>query len=74
MRHFDVTRRGEMPGPARPGRPPGLSWPPGSPQRRPSAQDNKQTANDPQTAYIGGGIASDGTGVSIQISWPARSQ
>jgi len=33
-------------------------------------QENKQTANDPQTAYIGGGIASDGTGVSIQISRP----
>ncbi len=34
------------------------------------AQQNKQTANDAQTAYIGGGIATDGTGVTIQISRP----
>lgn len=34
------------------------------------AQINKQMANDPQTAYIGGGTASDGTAVSIQISRP----
>jgi hypothetical protein len=34
------------------------------------AQDNKQVANDPATAYIGGGVASDGTGVTIQISRP----
>lgn len=34
------------------------------------AKDNKQMANDPQTAYIGGGLAADGTGVTIQISRP----
>ena len=34
------------------------------------AQDNRRVANDPATAYIGGGIASDGTGVTIQISRP----
>jgi hypothetical protein len=34
------------------------------------AQLNKQSANDPATAYIGGGTASDGTGVTIQISRP----
>jgi len=34
------------------------------------AQDNRQMANDPATAYIGGGTASDGTGVTIQISRP----
>lgn len=34
------------------------------------AQDNKQMANDPSTAYIGGGIASDGTNVAIQINRP----
>jgi hypothetical protein len=34
------------------------------------AQSNRQMANDPSTAYIGGGIASDGTAVSIQISRP----
>jgi hypothetical protein len=33
-------------------------------------QSKRQMANDPSTAYIGGGIASDGTGVSIQISQP----
>ncbi len=31
---------------------------------------NKQMANDPATVYIGGGIASDGTSVTIQISRP----
>ena len=31
---------------------------------------NKQVANDPETAYIGGGLASDGTSVSIQIGRP----
>ncbi len=34
------------------------------------AQSNRQTANDPTTAYFGGGIASDGTVASIQISQP----
>jgi hypothetical protein len=34
------------------------------------AQENKQMANDAQTAYIGGGFASDGTSVSIQINRP----
>lgn len=34
------------------------------------AQENKQMANDPETAYIGGGLASDGTSVSIQINRP----
>lgn len=37
------------------------------------AQANKQMANDPATAYIGGGTASDGTGVTIQISRPGWS-
>lgn len=34
------------------------------------AQQNKQTANDIETAYIGGGIAEDGTVVSIQFNRP----
>ncbi len=34
------------------------------------AQENRQMANDVQTAYIGGGYATDGTGVTIQISRP----
>ena len=34
------------------------------------AQENRQMANDPQTAYIGGGLAADGTGVTFQISRP----
>jgi hypothetical protein len=34
------------------------------------AQQNKQMAGDPQTAYIGGGNTADGTGVTIQVSWP----
>jgi hypothetical protein len=31
---------------------------------------NKQMANDPETAYFGGGTASDGTQVSLQIGRP----
>ncbi len=37
------------------------------------AQENGQMANDPETAYIGGGLASDGTSVSIQINRPGVS-
>ncbi len=36
-------------------------------------QQNKQMVNDPATVYIGGGIASDGTQVTIQISRPGWS-
>lgn len=35
-------------------------------------RENKEIAGDPQTAYIGGGFTGNGTGVTIQISWPGE--